>query len=120
LARWALAGIYGKQDVVCSGPLYRSMSSANGAIRLAFDHAQGLGASAETLALFTIAGEDRAFVPATARIDGETIVVSSASVPRPQAVRFAWGAADQARLVNAAGLPASSFRTDTWPGVTER
>jgi sialate O-acetylesterase len=120
LARWALAKTYGKAEVVCSGPLYKTQKIEGGAIRLVFDHAQGLTAQGDTLARFTIAGENRKFVPAEARIDGETIVVSSASVPRPVAVRFAWGAADEARLLNAAGLPAPSFRTDTWPGLTER
>ena len=68
---------------------------------------------------FTIAGADRIFHPAEARIEGELVVVSSEAVPQPVAVRHAWGAADVPNLGNAAGLPAPSFRTDGWPLVGE-
>ena len=47
--------------------------------------------------------------------DGESLVVWSPDVSRPEAVRFGWGAADETNLWNAAGLPAASFRTDDWP-----
>jgi len=63
----------------------------------------------------TIAGADRAFHPAVARIEGDALVVASPEVSAPVAVRFGWGAADGTNLWNAAGLPASSFRTDDWP-----
>jgi sialate O-acetylesterase len=118
LARWALAKTYGKQDLVYSGPLYRSMSFEGDAIRVEFDHVDGgLVARGGELTHFTIAGADRRFVPAAARIDGRGVLVSSPEVPRPVAVRYGWGAADQPNLFNAAGLPASSFRTDDWPTV---
>jgi sialate O-acetylesterase len=64
------------------------------------------------LSHFTIAGKDHKFVEAKAVIDGETIVVSSAAVPNPVAVRYAWGSADIPNLMNKEGLSASSFRTD--------
>jgi sialate O-acetylesterase len=67
---------------------------------------------------FEIAGEDRKFFPADARIDGETVVVRSENVPRPVAARYAWADHPQCNLFNRAGLPASPFRTDDWPGVT--
>ena len=51
-------------------------------------------------------------------VEGETVVVRSVAVPHPRAVRYAWGAADEPNLKNAAGLPAPSFRTDDWPMVT--
>jgi sialate O-acetylesterase len=64
---------------------------------------------------FVIAGADKKFVPAAARIDGDTIVVSSAEVAAPVAVRYAWVNFPQdANLANAAGLPAPQFRTDAW------
>ena len=63
----------------------------------------------------TIAGADRVFHPAEARIEGESLLVSSPAVKEPAAVRFGWGAADGTNLWNAAGLPAASFRTDDWP-----
>ena len=115
LALWALAKTFGRDDVVYSGPLYRSMRVEGGAIRLEFDHiGGGLAPKDEPLTCFTIAGEDRAFVEAQATIDGDTVVVRGDRVPSPIAVRFAWGAADQPNLRNAEGLPASSFRTDGW------
>jgi sialate O-acetylesterase len=51
-------------------------------------------------------------------IEGDAVVVTSPLVGRPLAVRYGWGAADEPNLFNAEGLPASSFRTDAWPGVT--
>ena len=67
---------------------------------------------------FTLAGADRKFVPADARIDGDTVVVSSAQVTAPVAVRYAWAADPTCSLYNKAGLPTLPFRTDDWPGVT--
>jgi sialate O-acetylesterase len=116
LARWALAKDYGRKDVVYTGPIYRSMRVEDGAAILTFDHAEGLktrdGAAPST---FTIAGSDGKFVPATAQIRGTTVVVSSAEVPVPSAVRFAWGEFDQPNLTNGAGLPPTPFRTDGPP-----
>ena len=67
---------------------------------------------------FAIAGEDSRFVWADARIDGDTVIVSSPTVPKPVAVRYGWADNPTVNLYNAAGLPASPFRTDDWPGVT--
>ncbi len=120
LALWALNQTYGLSDIVYSGPLYRSMEIEKESMRIRFDHvAGGLVCRGESLTHFTIAGADHAFHPAQARIDGETIVVWSEAVPEPVAVRFGWGAADEPNLFNAAGLPASSFRTDEWPMLTQ-
>ena len=119
LARWALARDYGK-SVVPSGPMYRSMVVVGDEARLHFSYADGgLSATQDAPTHFTVAGEDRVFHPAKARIDGETIVVRSEAVPHPRAVRHAWGAADEPNLKNAVGLPAPSFRTDDWPMVTQ-
>ena len=120
LALWALAKVYGR-DVAYSGPIYKSMKVEGNKIRLNFDHADGgLAASdGKPLTDFTIAGEDRRFVPAVAEIDGDSIVVHAEGVARPVAVRFAWRDDATPNLVNKAGLPASPFRTDQWKGVTE-
>lgn len=67
---------------------------------------------------FAIAGEDRKFVWAEAKIVGRSVVVSSPQVPEPVAVRFGWADYPIVNLYNSAGLPASPFRTDDWPGVT--
>jgi sialate O-acetylesterase len=118
LAAEALA--YGKH-VEYSGPAYKSMSLANGdgALRLTFDHVGGgLTAKGEKLTGFEIAGEDRKFVWADAQIAGNSIIVSSPQVPHPVAVRYAWQINPECNLYNKAGLPASPFRTDDWPGIT--
>ena len=63
---------------------------------------------------FTIAGQDRRFVPAEALIDGASVVVSSPDVKDPVAVRYAWAGDPVSNLVNKEGLPASPFRSDEW------
>ena len=118
LALNALAQTYGQGEVEFSGPRYRGRTIEGSAIRLAFDHAAGLTARG-LLDGFTIAGGDGSFAPAQARIDGETVVVSSPAVPVPVAVRYAWSDNPPCTLYNAAGLPASPFRTDECPGVTQ-
>ena len=116
LALWALAKTYERENIVFSGPLYKSMKIEGDRIRISFDHAEGLKTrDGAPPTCFTIAGADRQFHPATATIEGDTIVVSCAQVSQPIAVRYAWGTADQPNLCNGAGLPASSFRTDDWP-----
>lgn len=110
----ALARTYGR-DVVCSGPVYRAMKVEGDAIRIVFDEVGGgLEARNGPLHSFAIAGENRTFVPAEARIDGETVIVSSPRVPQPVAVRFGWSNIPTPNLFNQAGLPASPFRTDDW------
>jgi sialate O-acetylesterase len=117
LALWALANTYGKKDLVYSGPLYESLAVEGEKIRLKFKHAApGLvSRDGKPLSWFSIAGEDKQFHPATAQIDGDTVVVSSPSVPKPVAVRFGWNQIAEPNLSNKAGLPASPFRTDKWP-----
>jgi sialate O-acetylesterase len=95
------------------------MTTEGGSIRLKFKEVNGgLVAKGGALRGFEIAGEDRKFVPAEARIDGNTVVVQSARVSKPVAVRYAWEDNPECSLYNKAGLPASPFRTDDWPGVT--
>ncbi|HSW44504.1 MAG TPA: sialate O-acetylesterase [Phycisphaerae bacterium] len=114
LALWALAKTYGRKDLVCSGPLYKSMKIEDGAIRLLFDYVgSGLASrDGKPLNAFTIAGEDRKFVKADATIDGDTVVIRSDKVSEPKAVRFGWSQLAQPNLINTEGLPASPFRTD--------
>ncbi len=115
LALWALSKDYGFKGVVYSGPLYKSKKIEENKIRLFFDHVgSGLYFWGEKLTGFTIAGNDSVFVPADAKIDGETIIVSSESVINPIAVRYGWKDAAEPNLFNIEGLPASSFRTDDW------
>lgn len=120
LALWALAKDYGQPNLAYSGPLYQRMALHNGAVHLRFEHAAGLRArDGGPLREFTVAGPDSVFRPARARIVGRTVVVSSPQVARPVAVRFGWRHSPMPNLVNAAGLPASPFRTDAWPVATQ-
>jgi len=82
-------------------------------IQLFFDYADsGFKKTNENLKEFEIAGDDKTYYPAVAKIDGKTIVVSSDKVKNPKSVRFAWKAVPEPNLFNAENLPASPFRTD--------
>ena len=116
LAIWSLANDYGK-DIVSSGPLYSNSSVKGSEVVIKFDHANGLKSrDGQPLKRFEIAGEDKVWHWADAKIDGDTVIVSSEKVSKPAAVRYAWASNPEgANLVNGAGLPASVFRTDDWP-----
>ena len=119
LSLWALAKNYAKKDIIYSGPLYRSMKVEGDNIRIHFDFSEGLMIrDATVLTEFTIAGANRQFIPAQARIEGNTVVVSAVGVKQPVSVRFAWKNFMRPNLYNKAELPASPFRTDDWPGET--
>ena len=101
------------QPVEFSGPLFQTATPENGQMRVYLDHADGLQAKGGgALTGFTIAGADGNFVPAEARVDGATVMVSSAQVTNPVAVRYAWADDPACNLINQAGLPASPFRSD--------
>ena len=120
LALCALGEHYGR-DVVYSGPTLKSVERVSGTIRLHFDHVEGgLLAKGGEPGEFSVAGDDRKWHWASARIEGDSIVVSSASVPNPKEVRYAWQANPKATLFNGAGLPAAPFRTDNWPGIVQK
>ena len=120
LALWALAKDYGVKGLTYSGPLYKEAKVEGGKIRISFENADGLKTKdGAPLSFFTIAGEDKVFSPAEATIEGSSIVVSSKDVEKPVAVRFAWREDALPNLVNGANLPASPFRSDTFPMVTE-
>jgi hypothetical protein len=120
LALWALGTAYGK-PIEYSGPLFESMRISGSEARLRFSHVgSGLEARGDqVLRGFAIAGSDRKFHWADARIDGDSVIVSSRDVPSPVAVRYGWGDSPVSNLFNKDGLPASPFRTDDWPGITE-
>jgi sialate O-acetylesterase len=143
LAKIALAKTYGR-EVVPSGPSYASMKIEGSAIRLIFDHLGGglvakevpatydvMRKAGKTAPLvrnsphsqlegFAICGADKRWVWAEAKIDGDTVLVSSKQVPSPIAVRYGWADNPTCNLYNAADLPASPFRTDEFPGTTEK
>ena len=128
LARWALRDLYGKKDLVVSGPLYRELKIEGNKIRLKFDHV-GSGlmvgrkkgkAPAEEVKdgkprPFAICGDDKQWAWADAVIDGADVMVSSPDVTNPVAVRYAYSCAPtEHNLYNKEGLPAATFRTDEW------
>ncbi len=111
------------EDIVYSGPMYTSMSVDGSIIRLTFDHT-GSGLIADNkfgyLMGFQIAGSDKKWHWAKARIDGEHVIVYNEKVKNPVAVRYAWADnPEEANLYNREGLPASPFRTDNWKGITK-
>lgn len=114
LFQWAMANNYGEKTINPSGPVFQQMDKQGAELRLHFKHAEGLWDGNHALSSFEIAGSDRVFFPASAEIEGETIRLSHPEIAHPQAVRYAFSDTAQAALYNAAGLPASSFRTDDW------
>jgi sialate O-acetylesterase len=122
LARWAMTMAPFERDITPSGPLYKGIKPERSGIRVFFDHVgEGLKTrDGGVLRGFAVAGQDRVWQPAEAMIEGATILVSSEAVTEPVAVRYAWKPnPTEANLVNDAGLPASLFRSDAWPLVTE-
>lgn len=118
LAAWALARTY-NQKVIPSGPLFEGYNIKGNEVHIRFKHAEGLKTSdGGPLKGFAIAGEDHKFVWADARIERDTVIVSSPKISKPIAVRYGWADNPIANLYNKAGLPASPFRTDDWPGIT--
>ena len=121
LANWALANTYGKTGVTFSGPVYREMKVNKNKVTLYFDYAEhGLMAKDGPLTSFQVAGADKVFVDAKAKIDGSTVIVSAKNVREPVAVRFAFSNMADPNLFNVEGLPASSFRTDDWAVSMEK
>ena len=105
---------YSDDTVVYSGPVYESMKIEGGKILVSFTHTgSGLAARGGELRSFAVAGADKRFVWAKARIENNKIIIWSELVPNPVAVRYAWADNPEgANLYNAEGLPASPFRTD--------
>ena len=104
-----------KKDIVSRGPLFLAAKPENGAIRVSFLYADnGLKTSdGKAPGAFAIAGADKKFVWAEAKIDGKTVVVSSPKVKEPKYVRYAYmGYRGDCNLQNAEGLPAYPFRSD--------
>jgi sialate O-acetylesterase len=112
LALVALEKVYG-QSVESSGPRFDSMTVEGAAMRVKFTHAAGLSSKDGPPKHFALAGADKRFVWADAKIDGDTVLVSSPEVTQPTAVRYAWANnPGGCNLYNAAGLPSAPFRAD--------
>ena len=117
LALLALAKTYHQKKITFSGPAFRSIKVKKNVAVLTFENTgRGLVLKEDSSGSgFQIAGEDRQFKNATVSIKGSTLLVSSPGILHPAAVRYAFTNAPAATLYNREGLPASSFRTDTWP-----
>ena len=119
LAFCALAQHY-DEKIPFQGPTFQSFEQLPGALKLHFDHSDGgLVVKGGKIGEFSIAGKDRQWHWADAKIEANTIVVSSSMVPEPVAARYAWQSYPAATLYNGAGLPAVPFRTDHWREITE-
>jgi len=104
------------EDLVYSGPIYKSMRTQGSKIELTFDHVHaGLTAKGGQLTGFEIAGGDRRFLQAQADVRGDKVVVWHDQVSKPASVRYGWDNDPNCNLYNKDGLPASPFRTDDWP-----
>jgi sialate O-acetylesterase len=120
LALAARAVAYG-EAVEYSGPLFLEAAPEGNTLRVYFTHGRGLAAKGGALEGFEVAGEDRRFHPASARVDGDTVMVSAADVSRPIYVRYAWANAPMtANLYNGAGLPAAGFTSEVHVPVPSR
>lgn len=119
--RLALAArrlVYG-EEVPYASPLFRQATAewqpdGSAALRVWFDHAQGLTTHGSSSTAFEIAGKDHQFVPAQAKIEGETVLVSASSVPHPVYVRYGWMGVITDNVFNADGLPMSTFTSETF------
>ncbi|PAW76017.1 MAG: 9-O-acetylesterase, partial [Pedosphaera sp. Tous-C6FEB] len=115
LALWALAKTYNKAVASYASPLFDTLKVEGSKAQVSFKNAAGLKSlDGKPLTWFTVAGADKKFVEAKAEIVGNNVVVSADGVAKPVAVRFGWNQIAEPNLANAAGLPASPFRTDKW------
>ena len=115
----ALNQTYGFEAVDGLSPMYKSMEVKEGGIVLSFKHAEKGVFAYDGLSGFEIAGEDKVFYPAEAKIvERKKVLVTSEKVPAPVAVRYAWSNWIEGTLFDSNLLPASSFRTDDWDDAT--
>ncbi|MEH6406395.1 MAG: sialate O-acetylesterase [Leeuwenhoekiella sp.] len=115
LAQAAKNVAYG-EDIVPGGPVFKSVKNKDDKMIISFKNVgSGLIVKGDKLEYFSIAGEDKKFVWAKAKIEGDKIIVSSPEVKNPVAVRYGWADNPEgANLYNKEGFPASAFRTDSW------
>ena len=113
LAQNALHNAYFVNEAVPSGPLYKNFAVEGSKIRVFFEHADGMYLKKDMPQSFYVAGAERKFYPADEVIvDGSSLILSSAKIKYPAAVRYAWADDPVSTLFNGAGFPASSFQTD--------
>ena len=115
LGNWALAKVYDQKGVAPSGPLPAGHEVKDNQLILTFKHTDGgLVAKGGDLKGFALAGPDKKWLRANARIDGDKVILTHPDIKTPAAARYAWADNPDCNLYNGAGLPASPFRTDDW------
>ncbi|MBA4410486.1 MAG: sialate O-acetylesterase [Odoribacter sp.] len=115
LANYALAETYKQNMGAYKSPSFQTMQVEKDKLRISFSNATtGLKSTGKTPVKFLIAGDDQKFVPATAKIEGSTVVLSSKMVNTPVAVRFCFDDTSMPDVFSAEGLPLAPFRTDKW------
>ncbi|MCX6220729.1 MAG: sialate O-acetylesterase [Bacteroidia bacterium] len=120
LANLALADNYGIKGIVYKYPMYKGMIIEKNRVRILFDNVEnGLMATSKDLNEFYIAGSDQKFLFASARIEGNTVVVWNKAVKEPVAVRFGFSNTTIPNLFNKEGMPVNLFRTDQWEVKTD-
>ncbi len=121
LALWARKLAYQEDLPVVSGPVYRDMENRGNKIAVSFDYTgSGLKASDSGLSDFLICGSDQKFVEAHAEIENNQVIVWSEAIEEPTAVRYGWKNSFTPSLANQEGLPASPFRTDHFPLLSQQ
>lgn len=118
LASIALVKVYNTK-IDYSGPLYKSYNIKGNTVTVDFDFNKNIKARDDTLKGFSIAGSDQKFYWAVAKVVNGKVEVYAQEVPNPVAVRYNWADNPDGNLTNESGLPASSFRTDIWAGITQ-
>ncbi len=98
-----------------AGPTFQSATAGSGAMTVTLSHAAGLKLLDPAAPAFQLAGADKTFHPATAKIEGDKLIVTSPEVKEPVAVRYAWDNNPKLTLYNGTDLPAPPFRSDAWP-----
>jgi sialate O-acetylesterase len=115
LANWALAETYHKNGIVYKSPLYKSLEVQKNKAVITFDNVpNGLKTTGQNIIEVYVAGADKIFYVATAKIDKDKLIVYSPKVAQPAAVRFAFSNAAMGNLFSKEGLPVNPFRTDDW------
>lgn len=119
LANWALAQTYQKSGIAFKSPVYKAMNVEKGKVILSFDNAAaGLQAKDKKITEIYVAGSDKIFYPAEAKIEKDKLIIWSKKVPQPIAVRYGFGNTAIGNVFSKEGLPLTPFRTDSWePGL---
>lgn len=117
LAGWALAETYNKTGIAYKSPMYKNMEVNKNKITVYFDNAADgliLKGSEKKATEFYIAGEDKNFLPADVKIEGDHVIISNKTIKNPVAVRFAFSNTAIGNIFSKSGLPVNPFRTDSW------